>query len=306
MLPSDLKSRLEIASHIGAFAIAVCYVAGFMVVTFSNASYGIVGFGLLRAKVLSAGILFSIFLVFPMLQSARAFSLFGFLSPLPLEPAKEMPKAESDFYSRGVRLLDYFISSWATVFIICPFVFVKVDFRRSYLLINFSFLIVAFIVTHKSHVHFSKSPGYCFIASVGMILLGVGSLALIKKWDSVLLLIWFLVIGSYIHDLDASVKEPRILRDEVNWFWTLLIIIGVISFFTIAFYPKILPQFGGGKPIEATFQFANSSPIDGTTKTKGWIVDEVDGGYYILLTPEDRKSIFIPKPLVSAVYFESK
>lgn len=75
---TEFKTRLEIASRLGATLFVILYVAGFLVVTFENASFGIVSFGLFRAKVLSAGILFAVFLFLPLLETSRSFGLFGF------------------------------------------------------------------------------------------------------------------------------------------------------------------------------------------------------------------------------------
>ena len=65
MQQGDLKSRLEIVAHLGAMSIVLLYVAGFLVVTFNDASYGIVEFGLIRARLLSAGVLLLDFLHYP-------------------------------------------------------------------------------------------------------------------------------------------------------------------------------------------------------------------------------------------------
>jgi hypothetical protein len=45
---ANLKSDLELAGHIAAATLVALYVAGFLVITFSDSSHGIVNFGFFR------------------------------------------------------------------------------------------------------------------------------------------------------------------------------------------------------------------------------------------------------------------
>jgi len=49
-----------------------------------------------------------------------------------------------------------------------------------------------------------------------------------------------------------------------------------------------------------------SSPIDNSPRNEVWLVDEVEGGYYVLRIQNDRKTVFMPKSLVSAIFFQGE
>ena len=53
--------------------LVALYGAGFLVVSFHNALYGIVEFGLFRTKLLFAGIVFAIFFGIPFWESSHIF-----------------------------------------------------------------------------------------------------------------------------------------------------------------------------------------------------------------------------------------
>jgi hypothetical protein len=77
----NTKRRLDLVSHAGGLLLVALYVAGFLVAPFANASRGVVELSLFRARVLSAGVLFLVFLALPILEAGRAFGLFGFAEP---------------------------------------------------------------------------------------------------------------------------------------------------------------------------------------------------------------------------------
>src|ERR1700722_11238960 len=73
----DLKDWADLATRAGAIALVGLYGAGFLVVSFHNALYGIVEFGLFRTRLLSAGIIFGVFFGIPFLETSHVFGLFG-------------------------------------------------------------------------------------------------------------------------------------------------------------------------------------------------------------------------------------
>lgn len=302
----ELKTRLEITTRLGAILFVIVYVAGFLVVTFEDASFGIVAFGLFRAKVLSAGILLTVFLVLPVLETSRSFGLFGFPARL-RKPGLVKGKAEeipSSFW-QVATMLSFFTSAWMTTTLMRWFMFMDYDFQWRYSAVVFGFLAVATALLVIPAWSFPKHPTIYALLSVATIGAGLTGLILLKRWQSIFLILWFLFVGFLVHRTEPILRKPEILRDEVSWYMVLVQLIGVVGFFTIAFYPRIPPMLGGGKPTRATFQFANSSPIDSTAKTEVWLVEEVDNGYYVLRSPNDHKAVFIAKPLVSAIYFEA-
>ena len=292
----ELKTRLEIGARAGAILVIALYVSGYLVVTFNNAKYGIVEFGLFRAKLLSAGFLLLVFVALPTVEVLRAWSLFGFkISPTDKIPGVDHPPS--------VGYLDVFISSWGFTFLLRVLVFADTDFLGK--LFGAFFVILALgtgaIIYGRNKGRLR--PKLCLLLMLTTVALGFGSLVLLKKWQTIYLLIWFLIVGFFAQRVELVIREPQRLK-SVNWFSTLMSALGLFATFGALFYPNIRPAFGGGQPVKVTIQFTNSSPIDGANKFAGWLVDEGDSGYYIVRARKDHNAIFLPRALVSAVYFE--
>ncbi len=288
---TDLKNRLELVSRIGAIALLMFYVAGFLVVTFANASRGIVGFGFLRAKILTAGILFWFFMMLPLIDWSRAFGKFGF-------PQTEL---ESKTISFGiVKLFRFIMASWAMAFFLCNYV-LGCALRWRFLLLYVVFLGVGVAVS----MMFSKHPITSALLSIGLTGVGIVGLIFLKEHQLLLLLGWFIFVSFTADLIESDVREARHPRN-INWHWRVIDIVFTVGFFATLLYPKISPKLGGGQPTQVVFQFASQSPIDGLTKNQLWMLDEVDAGYYVVKDPNEHKAIFIPRASVSAIYFDAE
>lgn len=135
----------------------------------------------------------------------------------------------------------------------------------------------------------------------------VGELVVLQDWDALLMLGWFAIVAfgaDFIkfETLGKSLRDLNGIRD-IRWAWIVAFAVGVCSYFGDGLYPRIQPSMGGGQPTKAVFQFADKSPIDGLARDELWLLDEEDTGYYVLRTPEERKAVFIPRSLVTAIYY---
>lgn len=300
---NEAKPQLDLLSRAGAFLLVALYGVGFLVVSFADASRGVEEFGLFRAKLLSAGVLFSILLALPVLQFVRAFGLLGFAEQAVADMrSTDTPLKAPAWCIRAYHRLSFFNAAWATGFWI-QIIFGKFDFSRAYLIAYVAFLGVSVAVVMLVEKHFSRRPMLAPLVSALMIFLGMSLLALLRKWQPLLVLVWFLWVGSFADDLDSITRSSGNLR-HINWLRLLIGAIGTIGLFTVTLYPRVPPVFGGGQPLKVVLQFANASPIDSSKKTNAWLVGEVDSGYYVVQNPDDHKAIFIPRSSVSAVYFE--
>jgi len=77
----------------------------------------------------------------------------------------------------------------------------------------------------------------------------------------------------------------------------------VVSLFAVYIYPKVKPAIGGGAPVVIGMQFTDKSPLDGSSKSKFWLIDENDKGFYIVRSKEDKKAVFVRRELISAIYY---
>jgi hypothetical protein len=301
---TELKGTLEVTSRVGAIFLIITYVFGFLVVTFANSTRGIGNFGLFRAKVLSAAILFLIFLMFPLLDWSRYFGKFGF-PKINERLVKEavVPEGRAKFYLLVTRLLSFFMSSLAMGWFLCLFVLQSIPSGRfigSYIV----FIAAAVGALMLCGFQFQKHPFAC--AALCLVLIGVGAAGLFffKEREVGIVLVWFFFIGYIAHWIEDDFRKAQHLRN-VTWHLLLLNAVFTLAVFATQLYPKIPPRLGGGQPTRALFQFANPSPLDGSAKNELWLLDEVDAGYYVLRSPDEHKAIFIPRSLVSAIYFEA-
>jgi hypothetical protein len=303
---ADLKSQLEVVSRVGAFLLIAFYSAGFLVVTFANASRGIVGFGLFRTRMLTAGILFSAFLALPLLNWSQAFGGLG-LPKLELSQVVEAAVSHLRakwFYSAVFDLFGFCLSAWGLAFFLCLFVF-HCELGGRFTAVFFLLLALATSVLVAFNFQFRKHPrigiGVCLI----IIAVATVSVLILKERQFGLVVVWFLLVAYVAHYINKDFREAAHPR-HMNWHWVLVNILVLFTFFSIWLYPRIAPTYGGGQPTRAVFQFANPSPIDGSSKDSLWILDEVDAGYYVLKDPTEHKAIFVPRSLVSAIYFDAE
>jgi hypothetical protein len=301
----DLKDRLDVASRLGAILLIVLYVCGFLVVSFHNASRGIVTFGLFRARVLSAGVLFSFLVSLALLEWIRAFEVWSRpKSPHPTEQPVSATKFGAGVYSFLKRLFSFFVSALTTAYIL-SFVVFHGEFVGKVLLFYICWAaVVATVFTLTKQI--SRRPVLGSVIYVVVLTGAMAGVVLLKEWDTLAMLGWFGAVGTTADFVRKEIrgKDIRGMLD-INWAWVLVYLIGVCSYFGAVLYPKIQATLGGGQPTKAVFQFAGQSPIDGLAKDELWLFDEADTGYYVLRTPEEHKAVFVPRSLVSAIYFES-
>jgi hypothetical protein len=313
---TSLKDRLDVTSRLGAMLVVLLYVCGFLVVSFQNASHGIVTFGFFRARVLAAGVLFSFFTSLALLDWARFFSGQG----RPKQEDSEafggtlgeffhsfLPKAAGEWLYSFLRKTFWFVAAaLALTFILSPLVFHEFGGLALVLLVCFSAVGAAMTIPSKA----SKHPAVSTLIHASILVGAVAAIVTLKDWNVLLMLGWFATVGiaaDFIRSeaLGKNLRDLQAIRD-IRWAWIVVFVVGVCSYFGGELYPRIQPTLGGGQPSKAVFQFAGRSPIDGLVKDQLWLLDEEDTGYYVLQRAEDHKAAFIPRSLVSAIYFDEE
>lgn len=300
MEKTEIKERLALISRAGTVILIALYGAGFLVVSFHDASYGIVEFGVFRTRLLSAGVIFGVFLGLPLLEASRVFGLFGVGVPEPRTFGHDKGSKPRAPGTRLDRLFLFFSGSWIVVFFM-RWLVGDFSVTLSLGLLWVGYAAISAMVFASLQTGVGKKAARIFMVPivVGALVALVG----MKEWDCLWLLFWFANAGSLACQMDPSIRDPRKLL-WANWHLAVVNIIGVFAIFAIVLYPKIPPAFGGGQPTKVVLQFAAASPIGNSAKPEVWLVDETEEGYYVIQAPTDHKAIFIPRSLVSAVYFE--
>jgi len=116
------------------------------------------------------------------------------------------------------------------------------------------------------------------------------------------LLSWFCIGAFTAHSLRELVVNPSKLK-QVNWHWSLVWTVSILTLFATSIYPHIKSSLGGGAPVPATFQFVDNSVLDNVSKLKVWVIDETDVGFYVIRTKAEKKAIFVPRGFIKTIYF---
>lgn len=73
----ESKAVLEPLARLGAILLGATYLAGFLIVMQHHATFGIVDVGLLRARVMAAGVLFDFLTLLPVVVVSRVYGWLG-------------------------------------------------------------------------------------------------------------------------------------------------------------------------------------------------------------------------------------
>jgi hypothetical protein len=71
------------------------------------------------------------------------------------------------------------------------------------------------------------------------------------------------------------------------------------------YYPHIKAPWGRGTPVNITIYFTKDSAMKPSQAVSAQLVDESDGGLYIV-GPNETKAIFVPRNVVALVYFSDR
>lgn len=301
----DNLNQLGPLAPAGAVLLVGVYGSGFLVVCLHYASYGIAQFDLLRARVISAGVLFLVFLAVSATVALHAYGLYGSKG---LQEKRELEAGASIsshiLYNLSVKAVLFWDLFFLDVAVALFMGILLEDFEIDAWKIGYyvSSGITGVVLLLVVQRWFPKKPIWCGILALLALTLGLGVLIILKRWTDLSLVVWLLVSGRMV------VYVVRQVRDVGEGFgpdlhlWVLGTI-GVVSLFAVYIYPKVKPAIGGGAPVVIGMQFTDKSPLDGSSKSRFWLIDENDKGFYILRSKEDKKSVFLRRELISAIYY---
>jgi hypothetical protein len=289
-----LKAQVQVLAQFGALLALVLYVAGFLVVSIRNAWFGIVQFGLLRARILSCGILFAVFFAVAIIPAARVFGLFGY---------EEWDLLRlSDKATAGRRLVFRWVNFFATALGFCLAMRVFLKDHLHWTVTSWLLLATTLLAARIGGLQFHKRAlvsAFFGLVAIFLVLAQVHRFGDFGLW---VLLTWFTWIALMAQFINAPVRDPGKIR-HLRWEICLGGSMGTIALFAVFLYPQIWPAIGGGVPVPVTIQFADKSPVDGSNRSQVWLIDETDLGLYVLTAEHEAKAVYLSRNLVSAVYF---
>ncbi|MGH9532472.1 MAG: hypothetical protein ACRD2Q_08765, partial [Terriglobales bacterium] len=261
---------------------------GFLTVSIHHARYGIVQYELFRARIFSAGILFSIFLILALLTGARAFGL------LSADQSTTGPSVASKLgpFTPSYRLLvgTLTLTTYSLVLGFFTGVFFKAEKRHveafwQSLAVYVGVIVYTAFVSTIIEQRFEKTPGRCTILAM---VTGVAALSVVSRLGGLeffLRTLWFGVVGGLVLYIYPPPQDLRELR-ELNWHLWLINSVLVITVFALLLYPLIRAELGGGAPVPVVVQLSSGPTIDPQSRIRGLLLDETESGFYIIPSKE--------------------
>jgi hypothetical protein len=285
------RNRIQLAASAIAVAGVIAYGIGFLVLTVHHASFGIPLIGVLRPRIISAGILFC---------ALAAIPIAGLLFIL---KRTERQQAEKDLRDYLSILVDFLLEALVIALITLRFAFVGMP---EHLLHYYGWAVAAVVVSSAVWAlpwwnQWGKIPHLVrFIGIYSWV-----AFCLYKANDGTLalLVVWFLICGYLTYAAHSALKNPSAISTR-GWIQGVMWGLGSVGFFALLLYPALPSAYCGGVPVSITFQFADKSlPIGNSPQLKGWLLDETDAGFYFVQEKNSKKAIFLPRSIVTAVYY---
>jgi len=288
----SFRTRIQLAASAIAVIGVIVYGIGFLVLTIHHASFGIPLIGLLRPRIISAGILFCAFATIP---------IAGLLF---IMKRTKWPETKKELRCYLSVCVDFLLEALAISLVTLRIVFVSFPdqtlshyygWAGAALLVPSAVWALPWWNQWGNVAHVSRFVGIYAWAAFCLYKANDRTLAL--------LVVWFLICGYLTYAVQNALRNPNDIPIR-DWIQGVLAGICTVGFFALLLYPALPSAYLGGVPVPITFQFADKSmPIANSPQVKGWLLDETDDGFYFIQDNKSKKAIFIPRSDVIAVYY---
>lgn len=296
-----MRERLDQLAKVLAIAGVTLYLVGFAVVAFRDASYGFIAFNAVRARIITAGLLFAVFFIPAFFGGAQVYGRLGFTPQFNLK--EELASGKRFFLLRTYRWSNLILKAWAFSYFF-QFMLVQSSFRWSRFILFVAYPAIKSLPKAWNEPRFEKGPGLFVLTAFAVDFVAV-ALAVYLKWlEFLLLLAWFFVAG-YEADEIGMLLDRKVELRQHPWHLSALSAFVLFSVFGLGIYPRLQPRIGGGHLSSISFQFANEARIDKSLEFGDLLVDEVDTGYYIVRSEDDHSAIFVPRAVVTLAFYGS-
>jgi len=289
----DLGRVVDLAVKVVVVLAAILYGFGFLVISIHQYSYGLTEMNPLRPKVLAAGIWFLCFAALPFVLVLEGAAI---VSPSPererwlRSPSTGMLFSASSCYWIGIILSIAF-----------DFQAAKEPEGPSTGTILIVMVVSAAVVFADQWKRFPHWLAVLASLALGGLLIFCGFRDLLHfHGESVAsIALWFFGFSYFAH-MEMRSRSWRL--EAGNWKQSLTLSLLAVAGFAGIYYPHIKPSWGGGAPIPATIYFTKDSSVLPGGSISAKILDEVDGGFY-LIGGSDKTATFIPRSEISLVYY---
>jgi hypothetical protein len=161
-----------------------------------------------------------------------------------------------------------------------------------------SFLVLLVAGTVLQNKYYEKYP-WATIVLFAVLLTGVSinTYRYSTSYTSDAMLIWMFGVGLGSLAIRRNVKRGGLWPSDL-----IFPMVIALSLFPSYLYPRIKYSWGGGQPTSVVVYFAQDSRLFPGQQIEGQLLDESDGGFYVLPVGQDR-ALYISRNTVSALYF---
>jgi hypothetical protein len=275
---------------------AILYGFGFLVISIHQYSYGLTEMDLLRPKVLAAGLWFLCFTAVPFVLVLEGNTIkFTHMSP---QRENWLRRRSTGFYFSAASC--YWL---AMILADSAFEFQKVVEPRgpSAGTIILAMVVSGALVLADQWERFPHWVAVVASTAFGGLLLycGLRDMVYFHGQSVASIALWFIVVSFFA----TGEMESRSWTPQVgNWKQSLALCLSAVGTFATLYYPHIKPSWGGGAPTPAIIYFAKDALVLPGQSVSAQILDEVDGGFYII-GGGDKKATFIPRSEIAMVYY---
>lgn len=299
---SALPEFVDSLSKATVAALFAIYVFGFLVVSIHDASYGFSEVNPLKPKIISAGTLFLVLVLVPIVSARRIFS------------HKEQLTVGQRFSRATIAALMYFtgcivLSFFLTTLYVAPPANPPVPLHGLSLWVGI-LKGVAIVVSYGWVIqigwdsYLTKPKKTVLVA--GLYLIGVLIFYIQDATTKVgpRVGLWFFVIGLVATLANIRTNNPE-KRTIYDWNDLVITTVAALAIFPTAIYPNIKSSWGGGSPTQVVVYFSLDSRILPGQQMKAELLDESDAGIYVVRYG-DKQALFIPRGSVSGLFFSSE
>ena len=282
-------SQIEQVTKVGAVLAAAVYAVGFLVISAYDSYFGIVEFDFLRSRLVAAGIL----------------CLF-FVAVLSLV-AIGLPVKFTTFFSgrASSKLFDLCFGTTVTLYL-TYILFAGNNFESAFAILKAAALpIIAGLASPRllDARRFWLVDIVLYVCSIIIVVVDIRFAS-----DGIRgVLLWLFFVSFLLWICPSSFATVK----ERPAFYTHIILIpsvAALAGFGPLVYRCINVSVGGGVPSPVTICTHSSQEQRRSRQVTAALIDETDRGCYVLVPESSKRATFIPRELVSALYFghESK
>jgi hypothetical protein len=290
-------------AQLAGVLVVFIYAGGFLALSLHHASFGISQFNLLRPKILSAGVLFLVFATLPVIETMQ---IIGSRVALVKASGTEVSALQPDSHLHWTTLLEILLIVFVgSSMVLRPFLS-DPSFSNPFYRWSLAAVIPSSAIWPATLILLRRSRRWQLASQYVLLFLSIPWMAFCiyrtRDATSAVLIGWFIFCSYIFYLLRGAFRDVAGLSN-INWTQAVTMAMATGIFFGVQVYPRIPAGFGGGSPTQATLQFVDKSPFDGTLKSRVWFIDENDLGFYVIRSKDAKKAIFLPRNTIAAIYF---